>query len=72
MVTDQPSHSVVTTVRNSAKADKIREKYPQFGKDKLDFAYVSDIAVEGAFDEAIKSTPPFEAVVCTTPAMYAQ
>lgn len=29
-------------------------------KDKLDFAIVEDIAKEGAFDEAVKSDPPFE------------
>jgi len=58
-------HSVVTTVRNSPKADKIREAYPQYSKDKLDFAFVPDIAAEGAFDEAVKSSPPFQAVIHT-------
>lgn len=55
-------HSVVTTVRSQAKADKIKEAHP---KADLSFAIVPDIAVEGAFDEAIKSTPPFEAVIHT-------
>jgi hypothetical protein len=58
-------HSVVTTVRSQEKADKIAEAYPNVGKDKLDFAIVEDIAVEGAFEDAVKSDPPFEAVVCT-------
>jgi len=55
----------VTTVRSQEKANKIREAHSNLGKDKLDFAIVEDIAVEGAFDEAVKSDPPFEAVVHT-------
>ncbi|KAJ9138809.1 Methylglyoxal reductase (NADPH-dependent) gre2 [Pleurostoma richardsiae] len=58
-------HSVVTTVRSQSKAAKIKEAHPSYGKDKLDFAIVPDIAVEGAFDEAVKSDPPFEAVIHT-------
>ena len=37
-------HSVVTTVRSEAKAQKIREANSKYGKDKLDFAIVEDIA----------------------------
>jgi len=51
-------------VRSQEKADKIKEAYPNVGKDKLDFAIVKDIAIEGAFEDAVKSDPPFEAVVC--------
>ncbi|OBT48307.1 hypothetical protein VE00_01256 [Pseudogymnoascus sp. WSF 3629] len=58
-------HSVVTTVRSQDKADKIRKAHSSFGKDKLDFSIVEDIAVEGAFDNAVKSDPPFEAVIHT-------
>jgi nucleoside-diphosphate-sugar epimerase len=58
-------HSVVTTVRSQTKADKIKEAHPSAGKDKLDFAIVEDIAVPGAFDKAVKSDPPFEAVLHT-------
>ncbi|KAF2085013.1 NAD(P)-binding protein [Saccharata proteae CBS 121410] len=58
-------HSVVTTVRSQEKANKIKEAHPSYGKDKLDFAIVEDIAKEGAFDEAVKSSPPFEAVIHT-------
>lgn len=57
-------HSVVTTVRTQEKADKIKEQYPKYG-DKLSFAIVPDIAQPGAFDEAVKSDPPFEAVLHT-------
>ncbi|GAM88018.1 hypothetical protein ANO11243_060470 [Dothideomycetidae sp. 11243] len=58
-------HSVVTTVRSHEKADKIKEAHPNVGKDKLDFAIVEDIAQENAFDKAVKSDPPFEAVIHT-------
>lgn len=59
------SHSVVTTVRSQEKADKIKEAYPDLGKDKLDFVIVRDIAEENAFDKAVISNPPFEAVLHT-------
>ncbi|KAL1624977.1 Glycine-rich RNA-binding protein 2, mitochondrial [Diplodia seriata] len=58
-------HSVVTTVRSREKAGQIRKANPGYSKDRLDFAIVKDIAVEGAFDEAVKSDPPFEAVIHT-------
>lgn len=58
-------HSVVTTVRSQAKADKIKEAHSSVGKDNLDFAIVEDIAVEGAFDKVMQMTPPFEAVLHT-------
>lgn len=58
-------HSVVTTVRSQEKADRIKSAKSKYGKDKLDFAIVEDIAQEGAFDKAIVSDPPFEAVIHT-------
>lgn len=36
------------------------------GKDKLDFVIVEDIADVDAFDNALKSDPPFEAVIHTS------
>lgn len=56
---------MVTTVRDQEKVDKIKEAYPNYGKDKLDFSIVPDIAQEDAFEEAVKSDPPFEAVIHT-------
>jgi hypothetical protein len=50
-------------VRSQEKADRIAKANSKYGKDKLDFAIVPDIAQEDAFEEAIKSDPPFEAVV---------
>ena len=58
-------HSVVTTVRSKSKAQAIRDAHPKVPKEKLDLAIVEDIAVEGAFDEAVKSNPEFEAVIHT-------
>ncbi|MCJ1285583.1 methylglyoxal reductase (NADPH-dependent) gre2 [Xylographa opegraphella] len=58
-------HSVVTTVRSQAKADKIKEAHPKYGKDKLDFAIVEDIAQPDAFEKAVISEPSFETVIHT-------
>jgi hypothetical protein len=51
-------------VRSQAKATQIKDNFSEYGSDKLDFAFVEDIAQDGAFDDAVKSNPPFEAVVC--------
>ncbi|RVX70233.1 hypothetical protein B0A52_05566 [Exophiala mesophila] len=61
----QRGYSVVTTVRSTSKAEKIRAAYPKVGKDRLDFAIVEDIAQDNAFDDAVVSNPPFEAVIHT-------
>ncbi|KAF2738164.1 NAD(P)-binding protein [Polyplosphaeria fusca] len=59
-------HSVITTVRTQQKADKIKAAYKSYAdKGQLDFAIVPDIAQEGAFDQAVISDPPFEAVLHT-------
>ena len=58
-------HSVVTTVRSQEKADGIKKAYPNASKGQLDFAIVPDIEPVGAFDEAMVSDPPFEAVIHT-------
>ncbi|KAL3427609.1 NAD dependent epimerase/dehydratase [Phlyctema vagabunda] len=57
----QHGHQVTTTVRSEAKAQKIREAHPDA---KIDFKIVEDIAVEGAFDEAVK-IDGLEAVIHT-------
>jgi len=58
-------HSVVTTVRSQEKANKIKEAHPNASEKQLSFAIVEDIAQEGAFDKAVVSDPPFEAVIHT-------
>jgi hypothetical protein len=55
----------VTTVRSPEKANQIKSAYPDLDASKLDFAIVEDIAKEGAFDKAVVSDPPFEAVLHT-------
>jgi nucleoside-diphosphate-sugar epimerase len=59
-------HSVVTTVRTQEKADKIKDSYKSYvEKGQLSFAIVPDIAQPNAFDQAVISDPPFEAVLHT-------
>ncbi|CZT42183.1 related to aldehyde reductase II [Rhynchosporium secalis] len=59
----QHGHTVITTVRSQAKADKIASAHPSAGSN-LSFKIVEDIAVEGAFDEAVK-IDGLEAVIHT-------
>ncbi len=56
-------HSVVTTVRSEDKASKLRETHPGTPVSKLDFRIVEDIALEGAFDKAVKSINGLDAVI---------
>ncbi|KAI9850777.1 MAG: methylglyoxal reductase (NADPH-dependent) gre2 [Thelocarpon superellum] len=58
-------HSVVTTVRSQQKAKQIQDAHPGVPTSKLDFAIVEDISKNGAFDKAVQSDPPFEAVIHT-------
>ncbi|KAI5309609.1 methylglyoxal reductase (NADPH-dependent) gre2, partial [Ascosphaera atra] len=58
-------HSVVTTVRSQEKADAIKAAYPNVPESQLSFVVVPDIAKPGAFDKAVVSNPPFEAVIHT-------
>lgn len=60
----QHGHSVITTVRSEEKAENIKKAHPQAG-DKLQTRIVKDIAVEGAFDEAVKSIEGLDAVIHT-------
>jgi len=63
----QHKHSVVTTVRSQAKADNIKKAHPEaVSSGNLDFRIVEDIAVKGAFDDAVKSVGEgLEAVIHT-------
>ncbi|KAI1819610.1 NAD(P)-binding protein [Xylaria intraflava] len=64
----QRGHSVVTTVRSSQKGQYILDAHPQHTRATLDYAVVEDIARLNAFDKAVISEPPFEAVVhCASP-----
>jgi len=55
----------VATVRSTQKGQTILDNHKNVPKDKLDFTIVEDIAQPGAFDEAVQSNPPFDAVVHT-------
>lgn len=50
-------------MRSESKASAIKEAHPDIPKERLDFVIVEDIAVEGAFDKAVVSDPPFEVVI---------
>jgi nucleoside-diphosphate-sugar epimerase len=57
--------TVVTTVRSASKGEAIVKSHPNVPKGQLSYVVVEDIAQEGAFDEAVKSEPPFDAVLHT-------
>ncbi|KAL2864035.1 SDR family oxidoreductase [Aspergillus lucknowensis] len=57
-------YSITTTVRSSAKGDKILASHNLHGS-KLSYVVVNDIADEGAFDLAVRSTPSFDYVIHT-------
>ncbi|KAJ4516479.1 methylglyoxal reductase (NADPH-dependent) gre2 [Exophiala dermatitidis] len=58
-------HSVVFTVRSDEKGQKILQNHSGTPSSQLSYVIVKDISEEGAFDEAVKSDPPFEAVLHT-------
>ncbi|RPA82715.1 NAD(P)-binding protein [Ascobolus immersus RN42] len=57
-------HKVRFTVRTEEKAQALLSAYPEYASN-VDYVLVPDIAVPGAFDEAVKSDPPFEAIIHT-------
>ncbi|KAI3317334.1 NAD(P)-binding protein [Xylariaceae sp. AK1471] len=64
----QRGHSVVTTVRSSQKGQHVLDAHPHHSRATLDYAVVEDIARSNAFDTAVISEPPFEAIVhCASP-----
>ncbi|KAJ5609182.1 ketoreductase [Penicillium herquei] len=59
------NHTVVTTVRSAEKGEKILAAYPESSKGQLSYVIVPDIAQEHAFDQAVISEPPFDAILHT-------
>ena len=58
---------VRAVVRSEAKANQILQDFPTYqGSSRLSIALVPDFTVPGAFDKAVVSSPPFEAVIHTT------
>jgi nucleoside-diphosphate-sugar epimerase len=53
---------VRSVVRSQAKADQILRDFPSY-KSKMDFGIVPDMTVHGAFNDVVKSSPPFDAVI---------
>ena len=56
----------MTSVRSEAKGQNVLKNHPNISNDKLSFVIVEDIAKEGAFDDAVKSDPPFDTVIHTS------
>ncbi|KAJ5171404.1 NAD-dependent epimerase/dehydratase [Penicillium coprophilum] len=61
----QHGFDTVVTVRSEEKGKRIIEAHPDVSKEKLSYAIVKDVAKDGAFDEAVKSSPPFDYVIHT-------
>ncbi|KAK0105511.1 methylglyoxal reductase (NADPH-dependent) gre2 [Cadophora gregata] len=63
-------HSVRGIVRSQSKAQQVLADFPNHGSN-LDFGIVPDITSPGAFDEVVKSNPPFDLVIHTaSPFLY--
>ncbi|KAJ5438623.1 uncharacterized protein N7458_009621 [Penicillium daleae] len=61
----QHGFDTVFTVRSDDKGKRILENHPGTPKEKLSYVIVKDVAQDGAFDEAVKSDPPFDYVLHT-------
>ncbi|CDM27682.1 hypothetical protein DTO006G1_7788 [Penicillium roqueforti] len=61
----QHGFDTVVTVRSEEKGKRIIEAHPDVSKEKLSYVIVNDVAKDGAFDEAVKSDPPFDYVLHT-------
>jgi len=63
-------HSVRSVVRSAPKAKQILIDFPNYGN-KLETAIVPDITTQGAFNEAVRSNPPFDTIIHTaSPFLY--
>ncbi|KAJ5273049.1 hypothetical protein N7478_008174 [Penicillium angulare] len=61
----QNNFDTVVTVRSEEKGKRIIDAHPDTPKGKLSYVIVKDVAEDGAFDEAVKSDPPFDYVLHT-------
>jgi NAD dependent epimerase/dehydratase family len=57
-------HSVRAIIRSQSKASQVLSDFPNYVT-KLDFGIVPDITSPSAFDNIVKSDPPFDAVIHT-------
>jgi nucleoside-diphosphate-sugar epimerase len=58
-------HSVRGIVRSQSKVEQLQKSFSGYSSSQLDFGVVPDISRPGAFDEALKSDPPFDWVIHT-------
>lgn len=56
---------MVTSVRTEEKAQALKKLFSNAKKGQLSSVIVENVAVEGAFDKAVNSAPPFEIVIHT-------
>ncbi|KAJ5320130.1 hypothetical protein PENANT_c025G01057 [Penicillium antarcticum] len=61
----QHGFDTVVTVRSEEKGKQILKAHPDASTEKLSYVIVQDVAKDGAFDEAVKSSPPFDYVLHT-------
>lgn len=61
----QRDHSVVCSVRSDLKGQQVLKANPEVPPSKLSYVIVDDVAKDRAFDDAVKSEPPFDAVLHT-------
>ncbi|OQE28023.1 hypothetical protein PENFLA_c005G04338 [Penicillium flavigenum] len=61
----QHGFDTVVTVRTEEKGKRIIEAHPDVPKEKLSYVIVKDVAKDGAFDDAVRSNPPFDYVLHT-------
>ncbi|KAL0939795.1 NAD-dependent epimerase dehydratase [Colletotrichum truncatum] len=61
----EAGHSVRAVVRNQPKADQLLSTFASYPSTQLDTALVPDITTPGAFDAALASNRPFDAVLHT-------
>ncbi|KAI9646647.1 hypothetical protein NHQ30_004644 [Ciborinia camelliae] len=63
-------HSVRAIIRSQSKAQQVSSDFPTY-ESQLDFGIVPDITTSRAFDEVVKSDPPFDIIIHTaSPFLY--
>ncbi|KAF1958442.1 NAD(P)-binding protein [Byssothecium circinans] len=65
LLSSSTPHSIRAVVRSQSKVEDVKAVFPSASSAQLDFAIVPDITAPGAFDEALKSDPPFDTIIHT-------
>ncbi|KAH6644881.1 dihydroflavonol-4-reductase [Boeremia exigua] len=58
----QKGHNVVITVRSDAKGKQSLDSHPSYASN-LSYTVVPDMTISGAFNDAVQSSPEFDAVI---------